>query len=112
MAEYAFFKIPLSSGNQKRKVKLGGVTFTLNIQYKQTDNNNIGGGWYFDVINEAANEGIYGIPLRYNTDLFEQFKYKGWGSFFAFHPTGLQKTEASFEMMDGINIILGWCANA
>jgi hypothetical protein len=108
--QYDFFKIPLSTGNQTRKVKLGGVTFSLNIQYKQTDSPDIGGGWFFDVTNEAAGETIYGIPMRFNTNLFEQFRYKHWGSFFVFHPSGLQKTEATFEQMDGINVILGWTA--
>lgn len=111
MATGTLFRIPLSTGNQTLAAKLNGVTFRFNIQYRQTDESGAGGGWFMDVTNVATGQARRGIPLRYNSDLFEQFQYLGWGRFFVLHPAGLQKKEASFEgMADGL-VELAWCGD-
>ena len=68
-------EIPLSRGAQKFTIRLGDKLFRFRLIYRKA----VGGGWFLDMTDVSTGDGINGIPLVKNTDLLEQYQYKGFG---------------------------------
>lgn len=71
----AVFEIPLSPNPQAFRIQLAGVTYAVQVVWRDTD----GGGWVLDL---ATNDGapiVQGIPIVTGADLLEQYEYLGLG---------------------------------
>lgn len=68
------FEIPLSPEAQTFRIKLNGVTYTINLYW-----NSISGSWCIDLADSDAVPIINGIPVVANTDLLEQYAYLNLG---------------------------------
>lgn len=102
------YQIPLISGNQTFSVDLGSVPFSFRLQYRKTDSPDLGGGWFMDIRNDNTQVSLFGIPMRFNTDLLGQFQFLGWGRLVVKRDSGFQKSEGTFDDMNGTAIKLFW----
>ncbi len=70
------YPIPLKPYPQQLSIALGGVTYTLTLQYRNTDD----GGWTLDISDASGNTPILqGIPLVTGVDLLAQYAYLNFG---------------------------------
>lgn len=69
------FLIPLSAPPQIFTAVLGGTTYTLTVQYRNT----AGGGWVLDLGDVNNNPVLTGLPLVTGANLLAQYAYLGLG---------------------------------
>lgn len=91
-------KIPLLSTNQKFNVKLGGITYKLQIIYR-------GSKWILDLMDTAENYLIAGIPMVMGDNLFAQHQHIIKGSLYVIN-NNENETQAFIDL--GRNINLYW----
>ena len=60
-------EIPLTADNQQFRIQLGTVTYTLRVLWR--DN----AGWIMDVMDNAGEPLLTGVPLVPDVDLIEQY---------------------------------------
>ncbi len=70
------YEIPLSAQAQTFAIALGGVNYTLTLQWRAADGM---GGWVLDIADASNNPLVSGIPLVTGCDLLAQFAYVGFG---------------------------------
>lgn len=91
-------KIPLLSTNQKFNVKLGGITYKLQIIYR-------GSKWILDLMDTAENYLIAGIPMVMGDNLFAQHQHIIKGGLYVIN-NNENETQAFIDL--GRNINLYW----
>lgn len=91
-------KILLLSTNQKFNVKLGGITYKLQIIYR-------GSKWILDLMDTAENYLIAGIPMVMGDNLFAQHQHIIKGSLYVIN-NNENETQAFIDL--GRNINLYW----
>lgn len=64
-------EIPLTADNQQFRIQLGTVTYTLRVLWR--DN----AGWIMDVMDNAGEPLLTGVPLVPDVDLIEQYPEMG-----------------------------------
>lgn len=101
-----FFEIPLSTGAQSFTINLGGVQYQMRLIFR----NAVGGGWFLDMERTDGSAAIYGLPLLTETDLLEQYQYKGFGHLLARLENG-EKGYPTYEDM-GVGLHLYWSEEA
>ncbi len=69
------YEIPLQAYPQTLSIMLGGVTYQLTLQYR----NSAIGGWVLDIADSASTPILQGIPLVTGVDLLAQYRYLGFG---------------------------------
>lgn len=94
----ALYEIPLLSTNQKFNVKLGGITYKLQIIYR-------GSKWILDLMDTAENYLIAGIPMVMRDNLFAQHQHIIKGSLYVINNNG-NETQSFNDL--GRNINLYW----
>ncbi|MGN4188684.1 phage baseplate plug family protein [Burkholderia gladioli] len=67
-------EIPLSSDGQTFSITLGGVDYTLTVQWR-----NAIGLWLLDIADASGNALVSGLPLVTGTNLLGQYGYLGFG---------------------------------
>lgn len=92
------YKIPLLSTNQKFNVKLGGITYKLQIIYR-------GSQWFLDVMDTSENYLIAGIPMVMGDNLLGQHQHIIKGSLYVIN-NNENETQDFVDL--GRNINLYW----
>jgi len=72
MANY--YNIPLIQGPQSFTVRLGSVTYAMQINYRNSPE----GGYTLDISDTNGNPIVQGIPLVTGCDLLAQYKHLGF----------------------------------
>ncbi len=94
----ALYEIPLLSTNQKINVKLGAITYKLQVIYR-------GSKWFLDVMDTSENYLIAGIPMVMGDNLLAQHQHIIKGSLYASNSN--QGEDQLFSDL-GSNINLYW----
>ncbi len=68
------YLIPLTPQPQTFAISLGGVQYTLTVQWRAADS----GGWTLDIADASGNAIVTGIPLVTGCDLLTQYAYLGF----------------------------------
>lgn len=71
----AIYEIPLASKPESFQITLAGVTYKLNVTWRDAPQ----GGWFVDILDVSGNLIIGGIPLVTGADLLAQYAYLGIG---------------------------------
>jgi hypothetical protein len=69
-----YYEVPTSSNNQKFKIALAGVTYTVTL-YWCTANNT----WVLNIADVNGVDIVTGIPLVANVDLLEPYAHLNFG---------------------------------
>ncbi|MEY0576985.1 phage baseplate plug family protein [Providencia manganoxydans] len=64
-------EIPILNKNQELDIQLGRKNYHLRIKYMEFC------GWVLDVMTQAKEEILMGIPLLHGVDIFGQYRYLG-----------------------------------
>lgn len=71
----AIYEIPLASKPEAFQIKLAGVTYKLNVVWRDAPR----GGWFLDISDAGGNAIVAGVPLVTGADLLAQYAYLGIG---------------------------------
>jgi len=64
------YPIPLQAQPQELTIQLGGVTYTLTLNYRNTDM----GGWVLDIGDSNNSPILQGVPLVTGANLLAQYE--------------------------------------
>lgn len=68
------FRIPLTNSQQQLGIALGGIVYTLTVNFNSNANS-----WTLDIADQSGNVIVAGIALVTGCDLLGQFGYLNFG---------------------------------
>lgn len=72
-------EIPLQAGNQQFDIQLGGITYRMQLQWRDC------AGWILDIMQTNSEPIVTGIPLVFGVDILEQHRYLGFNGSLVFY---------------------------
>lgn len=69
-----YYEIPLNAGNQRFNVALGGVQYSMLLQWRGGPD----AGWFVDIASVAGVPILSGVPLVTGADLLAQYTNLGF----------------------------------
>jgi len=97
------YPIPLQAQPQELTIQLGGVTYTLTLNYRNTDM----GGWVLDIGDSNNSPILQGVPLVTGANLLAQYEYLDFGGALYCQTTSDPDAVPTFENL-GTDGMLYW----